>query len=220
MHTNRKILMGVLALALPAGTLAAFSPSAFAAKPPPNPVNCTFSAAVSISPPLSVAGVVSAKGDLGTTVINATYSGCTTASGPVAGFSQTLTISTKSSKDANYKTDGNSKTGWYLGLCSGFTSAKGSKATLKGLKKAVNNLPVGGGLLKGSKASEGSIGADVGFIVNHGTVKGGSYPTATHAADIMAGLTNDANNTNLIGGCTAGPVDHIDIDSSSSSASL
>ncbi len=220
MHMNRKILMGVLALALPAGTLAAFSPSAFATKPPPNPVHCTFSASVSISPALSVKGETSVKGATGTTVIDATYSGCTTASGAVPGFSQTLSIVTKSSKDANYKTDGNSKTGWYLGLCSGFTSAKGSKATLKGLKKAVNNLPIAGGVLKGVKASEGSVGEDVGFIVNHGTVKGGSYPTATHAADIMAGLSNDANNSNLIGGCTAGPVNHIDIDPSASSATL
>jgi hypothetical protein len=213
---RRKLIVGIAALALPAGTIAVSSPSAFAKKPPPNPVTCSFSATVSISPPLSVTGTASTKGALGTTTVHATYSGCRTAGGSVAGFTQTLTILSKAGKDKNWKTDGNSKKTFYRGLCGSFAST----STTKSLKKAVKNLPVQGGILKGAKASAGVVNGDVGFIINHGTVKGGLYPTASHAALIQAGLTNDSNNANLIGGCKGGPVDHIDIDSSVSNATL
>ena len=45
---RRKILMGVLALALPAGTMAFTQSASFAAKPPPNPVSCNFAATVTV----------------------------------------------------------------------------------------------------------------------------------------------------------------------------
>ncbi|HVA02887.1 MAG TPA: hypothetical protein VMU64_03990 [Acidimicrobiales bacterium] len=193
-----------------------FSPAAFAKKLPPNPVTCGFSATVVISPALSVKGVARPKGSLGTTSVSATYSNCHTAKGPVAGFTQHIVIVSKAAKDKSWKTDGNSKKSFYLGLCSSFASTK----TTKSLAKAVKNLPVAGGILKGSKATSGTVGADVGFLIYHGTVKGGAYPTAGHAATISAGLTNNANNTNLVSGCTSGPVNSIQIDSSVSTATL
>jgi len=212
---RRKILMGVLALALPIGTMAALSPVASAHKAPPNPVSCHVSATVSISPALSVKGVLSSKGKTGTTTVHVTYSSCTTATGPASVAPKTLTILSAAAKDKAWKTDGNSKKGYYLGVCSAFAS----KTTAKSLGKAVKNMLVAGGTLKGAKAAEGTVGAEVGFNII-GTVKGGTYPTASHGASIAAGLLNDANNTNLISGCPSGPVTTIDIDPANSTAVL
>jgi hypothetical protein len=218
---RRKIVAGVLALALPVGTIAATQSAAFAKKAPPNPETCHLSATVSISPPLSVKGVVAAKTAIGTTTVNVTYSSCTLApgaSGAVApaGFTSHIVIQTKAGKDKNYKTDGNNKKLDYLGLCGAFASS----STTKDLGKAVKNLALpGGGSLKGAKAAEGTVGSEVGFNIV-GTAKVGSYPTASKGASIAAGLVNDANNTNLINGCPSGPVSTIDIDPSTSTATL
>jgi hypothetical protein len=217
MHNTKRILLGMAALAIPVATMASVGSPAFA-KPPPNPVSCGFGATVNIAPPLSVAGTLSVKGASGSATVHATYSGCHTATASVGPFTQTITIhfpASKPSKDQAAMNAGDNKKDYYLGLCGTFASS----TTVKDLKKAVKNLGFQGGELKGPKASEGSVGADVGFVIT-GTVKGGTYPTASKAASLKAGLTNDANNSNLISGCQAGPVDHIDIDSSASSAVL
>ena len=64
------------------------------------------------------------------------------------------------------------------------------------LKKAVKILPFQSGILKEANPTPGTVGPDVSFI------------------------TNEPNNGNLILGCHAGPVDHIDIDSLNGSATL
>jgi len=213
---NRKILIGVVALAMPLATTVGLAGSASAAKPPPNPVNCSLSAVVTISPPLSATGVVAAKGSTGTTKVVVSYSSCTTSAGHVPNLGDnTINITTNAAKDKNYKTDGNNKKLDYLGLCAAFASS----STTKSLGKAVKNLPVAGGILKGAKAAEGTVGAEVGFNIV-GTVKAGTYSTAKKAAGIHAGLVNDANNTNLINGCPSGPVSTIDIDPNNSTATL
>jgi hypothetical protein len=209
---RRRILTSVVAFALPIALIAGLSSAASAKKPPPNPTTCHLSASVTISPPLSVTGVVAPKGSIGTTTVNVTYSSCSNGTPGAA----TLSIQTKAAKDKNWATDGNQKKDDYLGLCGTFAST----STTKSLKKAVKNLPVSGGELKGAKAAAGTVGSEVGFIISHGTVKGGTYPTASHGALIEAGLVNDANNTNLIGGCKSGPVSTIDIDPSTSTATL
>lgn len=214
---RRKLLMGVLALTLPLGTVAGLSSTAFATKAPPNPTSCNFSATVTITPQLSVAGTPSVKNATSDTVVQATYSSCTIG-GP---FTQTLNIEAKASKpgkDTAAIAAGDNKKDYYLGLCGAFTGS----GTVKDLKKSVKNLAFAGGVLKGAKAAEGVIvgGSDLGFNITHGTVKGGTYPTASHAAVIAAGLTNDANNTNLLGGCNSGPVSTIDIDATQSHATL
>ena len=171
-----------------------------------------------ISPPLSVAGTPSVKGTSGIVTVHGTLSGCHTATASVGPFAENITIhfpSTKPTKDQAALNAGDNPKSYYLGLCGTFASS----ATIKDLKKAVNNLPFQGGALKGPKPSEGTVGSDVGFLIS-GTVKGGTYPTASKAASIKAGLTNDANNTNLISGCHTGPVSTIDIDSSASTAVL
>ena len=214
-----KILMGMAALALPLTTVAVLTgPSAFAKKPPPNPVSCNLAATVNISPPLSVAGTPASKGEYGSAAVAITYSGCTTATGSAGPFSQNINVlfpASKPKNDSAALNAGDNKKDYYVGLCGEFAS----NTTIKDLKKAVKNMPFAGGQLKGAKPSEGSVGTEVGFVIT-GTVKNGTYPTASHAAVLKAGLTNDANNSNLISGCKAGPVNHIDIDSSNSSATL
>jgi len=225
---RRKILMGVLALALPAGTVA-FTQTVASAKPvPPNPVTCTLDAAgasVVISPPLSAAGTLSAKGDFGSTTITTTYSNCSDGAGPVANLpSNTFTILSKAAKDPSWATDGNNKKDFYLGLCGAFSGSSTTKALAKGVK----NLNADGGVLKGMKAAETAVGSDVGFVLSGGTVKGGPYPTAKKAALIAAGLVGDnsahgQSNTSLVNGCTTAPytsISNIYIDSSQSSATL
>ncbi len=192
--------------------MAGLTSAASASKPPPNPTSCSLSASVSISPPLSAHGTLSVKGALGTTSVHVTYSSCSNGTPSAASIS----IVTKASKDKNWATDGNDKKSFYLGLCGSFAST----STTKSLGKAVKNLPVSGGKLSGAKAAAGSVGGETGFIISNGTVKGGTYPTASHAAIIKAGLVNDANNTNLITGCHSGPVSTIDIDPSTSTATL
>ncbi|HVA02444.1 MAG TPA: hypothetical protein VMU64_01750 [Acidimicrobiales bacterium] len=215
MRNKNRMLLGVLALTIPLATVATLGQPAFAKKPPPNPVTCGFAATVTLTPALTAKGTPSSKGAEGTAAAHATYSGCTTATGSPGPFHQNITILFKAAKDKNWKSDGNSKKTFYLGLCGSFAST----ATVKDLAKAVKNLPFQGGVLKGAKAAEGTVGPDVGFTVS-GTVKGGTYPTASKSASIKAGLTNDANNSNLISGCQSGPVNHIDIDSSASTVTL
>jgi hypothetical protein len=219
MRTRKKFLLGAVAATLPLATVTAFGTGAFAAKAPPNPVSCQLSATVNVSPALTVAGQLSTKGATGTATANATLFNCHTSAGSVPNMSLPLTIVTPASKpgsDSAAIAAGDNKKSYYLGLCGNFASS----ATIKDLKKAVKNLAFEGGVLKGAKPSQGTVGADVGFNIDNGTVKGGTFPTASHGASIAAGLTNDANNSNLIGGCQGGPVDHIDIDSSVSTATL
>jgi hypothetical protein len=181
----------------------------------PNPTTCTLSATVVFSTPLSVKGVVSAKGDTSTTTATTTLSDCTGGATPAGSTISIVSTASKPGKDSAAIAAGDSKTGYYLGLC-GLFSADAAKS----LGKAVKNLAVAGGKLTGAKASEGAVGSDVGFIVT-GTVVGGPNPTAKNGASIMAGLTNDANNTNVTkDGCSNGPATGLDIDSSQSTATV
>ena len=210
-----KIVMGVVALALPLATTVGLA-SAGGAVTPPNPTTCQFAATVSVGQGgLSLKGTPSSKGVKQITTVNATYSGCSVG-GP---FTQTITVNTPASKpgtDTAAITAGDSKTTYYLGLCGLFQSPN----TLKSLTVAVKNLPWQGGVLKGAKAAKGSVGGDIGFIISKGTVTKGTYPTAKKAASINVGLTNDPNNTNLLNGCNGGTVTTIDVDSSVSTATL
>ncbi len=220
MHMHRKILMGVFALALPVTSVALLQGPASAAKAPPNPVTCGLSATTSISGAgLTVQGAPSTKGATQTTTVDATLNGCSI---PAAdGTVLDIVVSTAAAKPSPAKDPkaiaaGDSKKSYYLGMCENFAQS----STTKALGKALKNFSVFGGVLKGAKASEGTVGGDVGFNVTNGTVKGGTYSTAGHGASIGAGLVNDANNTNLIEGCPNGPVTQIDIDSSVSTATL
>jgi len=214
---RRKILLGALALALPTGLLA-MTESAAVAKASPNPVACDISATITLSVGLSPAGVLSAKGDSSITTVDVTFSNCSDAAGPTPGGTEDLSINTAASKpSAEAQAAGDSKHNYYLGDCGAFASANTTKGIGKSLKNLV--LPIGGGELKGPKATEGTVGDDVGFNIT-GTVKGGTYPTAGKGASIGVGLLNDTNNGNLLTGCHSGTVTAIDVDSSQSSAVL
>jgi len=216
-HLNTKFTKLALAAAAPlilVGTVVLPGGSAFAKKAAPNPATCTISTSVTFSPSLSVTGTLSSKGATGATNVSSTYT-CTSATGPatVTSSFHVATVAAKPGKDTAAITAGDNPKDYYLGLCGTFTSS-----AAKDLGKAVKNLAIAGGKLTGAKASSGAVGSDPeGFIVT-GTVVGGTYPTAKNGADIKAGLTNDANNTNVIGGCQSGPASQLDIDSSQSSA--
>jgi hypothetical protein len=217
-NNKRKIVLGIAALTVPLVTVASLGTPALAAKAPPNPVSCGLAATVNINPALSVAGELSSKGQFGVAAVSVTLNGCHDAAGAVGNMTVPINVEFPAAKPKNDSAAinaGDNPKDYYLGLCGAFASS----ATVKDLKKAVKNLPFAGGELKGPKASEGTVGTDVGFNLS-GTIKGGTYPTAKNGATIGAGLTNDANNTNLIGGCQGGPVSSIDIDSSQSSATL
>ena len=125
-------------------------------------MSCGFGATVSISPPLSVAGTPSVKGTSGTVTVHG-LSGCHTATASMGPFAENITIhfpSTKPTKGQATLNAGDNPKSYHLGLCGTFASS----ATIKDLKKAVDNLPFRA--LKGPKPSEGTIGADVGFLIS------------------------------------------------------
>ena len=217
MHLNRKLAKLVVSVAAPVALVGAVAmPGVASAKAAtPNPTTCTLSATVTFSTDLSVAGVDSSKGATSTTTDVTTLSDCTGGATPAGSTISIVSTASKPGKDKAAIAAGDSKTGYYLGLC-GLFSADAAKS----LGKAVKNLKVAGGTLTGAKASEGAVGSDVGFIVK-GTVVGGTNPTAKNGAEIEAGLTQDANNTNVVSdGCSNGPASGLDIDSSQSTATV
>jgi len=182
---RRKILMGVLALALPAGTLAITSSAAFAKKPPPNPIVCSgLSGTVTFgSVGLSTNGATTSlkKGGNNTTVTGGTFS----CAGGGSGTTPTLTI-------PNGKNTKISKGVYSTGTWAAFISAGGSlKKDLKTIGFTIN----GGGDTFKSKASVEVFGApcgttpvsEVGFQIS-GQVTG-QYDTKT--ATVLACLGTD-----------------------------
>lgn len=181
---HRKILMGVLALALPAGTLAITSSAAFAKKPP-NPIVCSgLSGTVTFgSVGLSTNGATTPlkKGGNNTTVTGGTF-GC---AGGLSGTTPTLTI-------PNGKNTKISKGVYSTGTWAAFISAGGSlKKDLKTIAFTIN----GGTNTFKSKGSLEVVGApcgtspvsEVGFQISGQVV--GTYDTKT--ATVLACLGTD-----------------------------
>jgi len=201
-HMRRKILMGVLALALPAGLLAGLSTSASAGKAPPNPIACSgFGGTVTFGggAGLTQAGTAtSAKVSAPTTVTGGSF----TCTGAVSASNAGLTIA--GSKNAKLaKSDPRYVKGspvkYVTNTKSGFTSAGGTlKKTLK-----VINFTIGGHAeqFKTKGASE-VVGApctgEVGFKIT-GQVKAAPYDTKT--AFVLACLGHDTGpgTTNSVG---------------------
>jgi len=243
---RRKILMGVLALALPVGTLAVTQTAAVAKKPPPNPVYCSgFGGTVDFaSPGLSVAGSTNTSKTSVTSVSDVTVGTCSLGTAPggtvVNGGNSgpsSLTITSKSTK--NPKVHGQPKTYSY-GTFASFASTGGAsiKKSLKSLSFTVGGSPV---TIKVSTANEvlGSGGpgncaaGEVGFDLV-GQVKAGTYTDktsaqvlacfdATSGGLLLAGiLSNDDCNT--VGGtapdCVNGYLAQGNIDPTTSFAIL
>jgi len=221
-HTNqkehymrRKILMGVLALALPLGTVAGLQTAAVAKKAPPNPITCTGLSGVVVFPATeTIAGTVTtAKKSGNTNVTDSSVTGCT------GGVSVTLSaLSILGGKNAkNHATPHT-----YLeGQWSAFITAG------LGLKKSLKTVTFNIGTFKtsGSAVDNGCAGDELGFTIN-GTVTG-TYATAKKAAVINACLGAD---TRLDGSHgffgadlntdTGGGVVSADIDPATSNATL
>jgi hypothetical protein len=182
-HMRRKILMGILAIALPIGTVAAVQSAAFAGgpKPPPNgPQNCAVAGTVVFQTPgLSKNGSVSST--LKTSVTTATSSftgaGC-------SGSTGTLNISSKNTKckgaDDPTGTACEVKKTYSYDTESSFAST-GTSSILKSLKKLSFTLNGVTYSTKSTAASSigctdsvsppGGIPQEVGFKIS-GEVKG------------------------------------------------
>jgi hypothetical protein len=201
-HMRRKILMGVLALALPVGTLAALTTAA-QAKQVVNPVQCNgFSGTVTFATPISAAGELTTSSKSGPTVVGSSSFTCTGGTAPNTGGAGTdgAGLSIKGGKNA--KNPSYSKSAckanpgnttdcdkYVTGSQAEFTAAGGS------LAKSVKTIPftIGGqpATFKAKGSSEdvgGPCGGDVGFTIT-GQVKG-AYGDKT-TAQIVACLGAD-----------------------------
>ncbi len=185
---RRKILMGVLALALPAGLLAATTGTALA-KLTPDPTSCTgFGGTVTFGTPLSPNGVpTSAKDSLATTVSGGSF----TCSVGGASFTGLTIAGSKNPKLAKTDPNYNKTTGvkYLTGTKSAFEAAGGSlKKTLKFVNFTINGHAE---QFKTKSATE-VVGApctgEVGFQIS-GQVKAAPYDTKT--AVILACLGTD-----------------------------
>jgi len=168
-----KILMGVLALALPIGTIAATQTAAFAKTPVgTGSVSCTISnGTLSFNPPLSATGEAGAKKE--STTVSATLTGCS--GGATATSISVKTIKTKATKGTN------------AGACSAFETGAGSakvKATIEwaAVKKSKFNLA-------GLSGGVNGIG-ELGFTGNF-SVKGSYAGTGSLAAYLTSASTNE-----------------------------
>lgn len=195
MHTRRRILIGVLALALPIGTVAGLSTAA-SAKPVPNPVNCTgFNGTVTFGSPLTVSGVITTS-KLGnpTTILTGAFN-CGGGTGNAATVTNPLSIAGgKNVKSTSYNkklckaapTNTTVCDKYIVGTWAEFSGAGSSiKKSFKSVSLTIN----GNAVIfqaKGSQIEPGGLcGPDVGFDIT-GQVKAGVYDTKT--ANILACL--------------------------------
>jgi len=191
---RRKILMGVLALALPVGTMAALSSAASAKPPAGTPVTCTGvgggGGVVTFGTPLTVAGVAtSSKTGNATTISGSTFTCSGPGIGPLSGHTGLITLTGgKNAKLAKTDPRYNKTAGikYVTGTWSEFTAAGGS------LKQIVFTVGGQSVLFKSKSASLvlfGACGGDVGFNVS-GQVKSGTYADKT--ASVLTCLGTDA----------------------------
>ena len=195
---RRKILMGVLALALPIGTVAALQGTASAGKVTGtgNPT-CGFSGTINFNPPLTQPGTPGVKKE--TTTVSANLTGC-------SGGSPAAPASVVSVKPIKTKTSPKGSNG---ATCSGFAGNAGSVT----VKVKIN--------WAGEKPSKFNIsGLTVAFNTSGEAGFTGSFPVSGSYAgtgNLAVYLTNAS--TNAIVSCSA-PVSQLQIDSSTSSSSL
>jgi len=186
---RRKILMGVLALALPVGSVVGLS-SVASAKTVQNPIACTgFSGTVTFGSPLSTAGIAtSAKVGNPTLITGGTF----TCTGGKAGHAGTITdAGGKNVKLAKSDPRYNKTTGvkYTEGTWASFTTAGGSlKKTLKQINFTIGGAAVAFKTKSASEVLFGACGSDVGFKIG-GQVKSGTYADKT--ATVLACLGTD-----------------------------
>jgi hypothetical protein len=189
MHIRRKILMSAFAFALPVGTMAVLSPSAFA-KTVQNPISCTgFTGTVTFGTPLTTPGVATSAKKSNPTLITAGSFMC---AGGKSGSAGTITdAGGKNTKLAKTDPRYNKTTGvkYVTGQWAEFTSAGGSlKKTLKVINFTIGGSPVQFKTKGASEVLFGACGSDVGFNIS-GQVKSGTYANKT--STVLACLGTD-----------------------------
>jgi predicted ribosomally synthesized peptide with SipW-like signal peptide len=202
---RRKILMGVFALALPAGTLAAFS-SVASAKAPQNPIHCSGvgggggGGVVTFGTPISANGVATSSKTANATTISGGSFNCGggTNNGSNAGSTITGGKNTKLSKsDPRY----NKATGvkYVTGTQAEFTAAGGSlKKSLKSISFTINGSPE----VFQAKSAVEDVGppctGEVGFTIT-GQVKAPPYADKTATITACLGHDTGPGTTNSFG---------------------
>ena len=187
---RRKILMGVLALALPAGTVLATQAVASAKGAPGTPISCTgFSGTVTFGAPLTTAGVATSSKTAGATTVSGTGGNCSGHGLTVPGG---LNIAGgKNNKLAKTDPRYNKTAGikYVTGEWSEFAASGGTLAkSVKTINFSIGGTPVSFKAKSASEVIGGACGSAVGFQIN-GQVKSGTYNTKS--ATILACLTGD-----------------------------
>jgi hypothetical protein len=194
---RRKILMGVLALALPVGTIVGLSTAASAGKVTGTGLTtCSFGGSISFNPPLTKAGTPGVKKE--TTTVTASLGTCTGGSPkPPASSVSVKPIKSKTAKGANGAT------------CSSFESAAGTakvKVKVDWTGQKPSKFSVIG--LHDSINAKG----EVGFT--------GSFPVAgSYAGTGSIGVFLTTASSAAIGTCS-GKISSLTIDRSSSTGKL
>ncbi len=184
-HRSRKVVMGVLALALPLSGVAILGSPAVAKKPPPNPILCqnlggtvTFQA-----PGLSKNGVSGSLSKTATTTITGITLTCpnVNASGPAAA-----SVTTKNSKDPKVKHQPRTYT--YGTFVQFFASSTAVKKSIKTLAFRINGQPA---TFKNKLVTVDpgiQCNGEVGFVLS-GQVKDPAYNTKE--AEVIVCLGDD-----------------------------
>jgi len=232
---RRKILMGVLAVALPVGTLAALTTAA-QAKAVTNPVTCTgFSGTVTFATPISAAGTLTTSSKSNPTAVSGGGFSCSGGTAPNTGGAGNdgagLSIKGgKNGKNPSYsksacKANPGNTTDcdkYVTGSQAEFTAAGGSLAkSLKTIAFTIGGQPA---TFKAKSAVEDVGGAcvgDVGFTIS-GSVKG-AYGTKTASVTACLGHDTGPGTSNSFGVDLFSPTATIvtaDIDATVSMATL
>jgi hypothetical protein len=232
---RRKILMGVLAVALPVGTLAALTTAA-QAKAVINPVSCAgFSGTVTFATPISKAGTLTTSSKSGPTTVSSSSFTCSGGTAPNTGGTGTdgsgLSIKGgKNLKNGSYSKSACKANPGNTTDCDKYVTGSQAEFTASGgsLAKSIKTIPftIGGqpAVFKAKSAVEevgGPCAGDVGFQIS-GQVKG-AY--GTKSATILACLGHDTGpgTTNSFGVDLFSPTAQIvtaDIDATVSNATL
>jgi hypothetical protein len=205
---RRKILMGVFALALPVGTLAAFSATA-SAKSPPNPVTCSgFGGTVTFGTPISANGVATTSKTANPTTVSGGPFTCTGGTAPNTGggtngssFSNLSIAGGKNTKLSKSDPRYNKATGtkYVAGTQAEFTASGG---TLKKTLKSISFTIAGSPELFKTKGTAEDVGApctgEVGFTIT-GQVKAPPYADKTATITACLGHDTGPGTTNSFG---------------------
>jgi len=185
-----KILMGVLALALPIGTVAATQTAAFA-KPAPNPINCTIGAGgITFGGPISKDGNMLTslkKGGGGQTSVSSIGLSC---AGGLTGSSPTLDVA---STGKNTEVQKKPTKEYVLNTWAEFTGSSGSlKKALKTITFTINGSANTWKTKSGGLTFTGCPG-EIGYSLG-GQVKG-TYDTKTATILVCLGATHRADSS-------------------------